>query len=81
MTSYVVLKHLGIEPGSVSERYMSQWTNGLEKLAAYADRPGNVIDEITLASTEITKYLTRQLANSQVELSQPVIHKEKGLSR
>lgn len=81
MTSYVVLKHLGIEPGTVSERYMSQWTNGLEKLAAYADRPGNVIDEITLASTEITNYLTRQLTNSRVELSQPAINKEKGLSR
>ena len=82
MTSYVVLTNLGIDPGKMSERYMNDWTNGLEKLAAYKDHQGTVLEEIAQASTPITRYLSQKLDNNR-EIQSPVLNQDmnKGMER
>ncbi|GAK31558.1 hypothetical protein WOSG25_110360 [Weissella oryzae SG25] len=59
MTSYVVLKHIGIEPGEMSEKYMHDWTNGMKNIN---DPKGLVLGQITQASTRITNNLDADMA-------------------
>lgn len=65
LTSYVVLKNMGIEPGDGSERYMSEWTDGLKKLADYPDKDNTVLADVTKASTTITSFLSDKLSNGE----------------
>ncbi|MFH7316272.1 ArdC-like ssDNA-binding domain-containing protein [Weissella cibaria] len=65
LTSYVVLKNMGIEPGDGSERYMSEWTDGLKKLADYPDKDHTLLADVTKASTAITSFLSDKLSNGE----------------
>ena len=65
LTSYVVLKNMGIEPGDGSERYMSEWTDGLKKLADYPDKDNTILADVTKASTAITSFLSDKLSNGE----------------
>ncbi|APS41784.1 LtrC-like protein [Weissella jogaejeotgali] len=65
MTSYVVLKNIGVEPGDLSEKYMSDWTKSLEKVADMKDRNPNLMADVTKASTSITNYLSDRLSDGQ----------------
>ena len=65
MTSYVVLKNVGVEPGDISEKYMSDWTNHLKEFSDLKEKSPNLITDVTRASTSITNYLSDRLTNGQ----------------
>jgi Antirestriction protein len=65
LTSYVILKNMGIDPGEGSARYMDSWTQGLQKLADYKDKDNTVLSDVTKASTAITHYLSDKLSNGE----------------
>lgn len=65
LTSYVILKNMGIEPGEGSAQYMNNWTEGLQKLADYKDKDNTVLSDVTKASTAITQYLSDKLTNGE----------------
>lgn len=65
LTSYVILKNIGVEPGDISEKYMSDWTNNLKKVADYNDKDNTLLAEVTKASTAITDYLSDKLSDGE----------------
>jgi len=65
LTSYVILKNMGIEPGEGSESYMSGWTDNLKKVSDYKDPKNTILAEVTKASTSITDYLSSKLLNGE----------------
>ena len=65
MTSYVVLKNVGVEPGDISEKYMSDWTNNLKQVADLKEKSPNMMADVTRASTSITNYLADRLSDGQ----------------
>lgn len=65
MTSYVVLKNIGVEPGEISEKYMSDWTNSLKQVAGLKNDQPNLMADVTKASTSITNYLSDRLSDGQ----------------
>lgn len=66
MTSYVVLKNIGVEPGEISEKYMSDWTKSLKQVAGLKDNQPNLMADVTKASTSITNYLSDRLSDGQM---------------
>ncbi|MGR8823223.1 toprim domain-containing protein [Leuconostoc citreum] len=67
LTSYVITKHLGIEPGEKSVQYISDWSQKLKALDV--PQTGKILNQALQASTDITQYLGDHL--SQGELRQP----------
>ncbi|WP_349584118.1 ImmA/IrrE family metallo-endopeptidase [Leuconostoc citreum] len=67
LTSYVITKHLGIEPGEKSVQYISDWSQKLKALDV--SQTGKILNQALQASTDITQYLGDHL--SQGELRQP----------
>lgn len=65
MTSYVVLKNVGVEPGDISEKYMSDWTNHLKQFTDLKEKSPNMMADVTRASTSITNYLADRLSDGQ----------------
>ncbi len=59
LSSYVVTKSLGIEPGEQSIRYIAGWSDKLKKLAG-ADT-GKILNQALQASTDVTSYLSKNL--------------------
>lgn len=66
MTSYVVTKNLGIDPGPDSIRYMSSWTDNLKKMPSVADT-GKILSQVVDAATDVQRYLSHNLENGAVK--------------
>lgn len=65
MSSYVVSKSLGIDPGEQSIRYMANWSDQLKKIPAKDF--GKVMNQTVSASTGVTQFLNQHLQEPQVK--------------
>lgn len=64
LSSYVITKNLGIEPGEKSVDYMAGWSKNLKALAD--QNTGKVISQALKASTDVTQYLSDNLSHGEV---------------
>ncbi|MET3356696.1 UNVERIFIED_ORG: hypothetical protein ABIC58_000043 [Leuconostoc holzapfelii] len=67
LSSYVITKNLGIDPGEKSVNYLAGWSNNLKALEG--QNVGKIISQALKASTDVTQYLSDNL--SQGEIRQP----------
>lgn len=59
LSSYVITKSLGIEPGEKSVGYIAGWSDKLKKLAG--QDTGKILNQALQASTDVTSYLSNNL--------------------
>ncbi|MGR8861849.1 ArdC-like ssDNA-binding domain-containing protein [Leuconostoc citreum] len=67
LSSYVITKNLGIDPGEKSVNYLAGWSNNLKALEG--QNVGKIISQALKASTDVTQYFSDNL--SQGEIRQP----------
>lgn len=65
MSSYVVSKNLGIDPGEDSIRYMANWSDKMKNVPAKDF--GKIMNQTVSASTEVTQFLEQHLQEPQVK--------------
>lgn len=65
MSSYVVSKSLGIDPGDRSISYMAKWSDKMKKVPEKDF--GKVMNQTISASTEVTQFLDQHLQAPQVK--------------
>ncbi|MGC8304903.1 ArdC-like ssDNA-binding domain-containing protein [Leuconostoc mesenteroides] len=64
LSSYVITKNLGIEPGEKSVDYIAGWSKNLKALEGR--NTGKIISQALKASTDVTQYLSDNLSNGEV---------------
>ncbi|MCK8605738.1 toprim domain-containing protein [Leuconostoc citreum] len=65
LSSYVITKNLGIDPGSKSVEYIANWSNNLKSLDV--KNTGKIINQALQASTDVTQFLSQNLAQGEVK--------------
>ncbi len=64
LSSYVITKNLGIEPGEKSVDYIAGWSKNLKALEG--QNTGKIISQALKASTDVTQYLSDNLSKGEV---------------
>lgn len=64
LSSYVITKNLGIEPGEKSIRYIAGWSDKLK--AIDGKHTGKIVNQALQASTDVTQYLSQNLAKGEM---------------
>lgn len=65
LSSYVITKNLGIDPGQKSIEYIANWSNKLKALDA--KNTGKIINQALQASTDVTQYLSQNLSQGEIK--------------
>ncbi|WP_349533745.1 toprim domain-containing protein [Leuconostoc citreum] len=65
LSSYVITKNLGIDPGQKSVEYIANWSNKLKALDA--KNTGKIFNQALQASTDVTQYLSQNLSQGEIK--------------